>query len=100
MRLSISYTDQAKEQLKELKNDQANKAAHKAVSKILKYMAADLRHPSLGTHKYDDYENPIDKAKPVFEAYAQNNTPGAYRVFWVYGPDKQQLTILAITPHP
>ena len=43
----------------------------------------------------------------VFEAYAQNNTPGAYRVFFCYGPDRMDarkrvavLTIVAITPHP
>lgn len=36
----------------------------------------------------------------VFESYAQNNTPGAYRIFWHYGPKKKMITILAITPHP
>jgi hypothetical protein len=36
----------------------------------------------------------------VFETYAQNNTPGAYRVFWTYGPDKGNLYIINITPHP
>jgi hypothetical protein len=36
----------------------------------------------------------------VFEAYAENNTPGAYRIFWHYGPDKNMITIVAITPHP
>jgi hypothetical protein len=43
----------------------------------------------------------------VFEAYAQNQTPGAYRVFFMYGPDRVEgkkrtavLTIIAITPHP
>jgi hypothetical protein len=43
----------------------------------------------------------------IFEAYAQNNTPGAYRVFWHYGPDARgvkgrisAITIVAITPHP
>jgi hypothetical protein len=43
----------------------------------------------------------------IFEAYAQNNTPGAYRIFWHYGPDEitskkraPVITIVAITPHP
>lgn len=36
----------------------------------------------------------------VFESYAQNKTPGAYRIFWTYGPSKAEITILAITPHP
>jgi hypothetical protein len=36
----------------------------------------------------------------VFEAYVENQTPGAYRFFWCYGPDQAELTILAITLHP
>jgi len=35
----------------------------------------------------------------VFETYAQNNTPGAYRIFWVYAKQKE-IYILDITPHP
>jgi len=38
--------------------------------------------------------------RKVFAAYAQNRTPGAYRIFWCYGPGKKDITILAITPHP
>lgn len=45
-------------------------------------------------------ENPFDPKNKVFEAYAQNRTPGAYRIFWCYGPQKTQITVLAITPHP
>ena len=26
--------------------------------------------------------------------------PGAYRLFWCYGPESGQITIIAITPHP
>ncbi len=36
----------------------------------------------------------------VFESYAEQDTPAAYRIFWRYGPDKGQITILAITRHP
>ena len=45
-------------------------------------------------------EHPYDPGQPVFEAYAQNRTPGAYRVFWCYGPAAGDITIIAITPHP
>lgn len=31
---------------------------------------------------------------------AQNKTPGADRIFWCYGPEKGEMTIIAITPHP
>jgi len=36
----------------------------------------------------------------VFEAYAENRTPAAYRIFWYYGPEADQITIVAINPHP
>lgn len=36
----------------------------------------------------------------VFTAYAENRTPGAYRVFWCYGPEREMITIVAIAPHP
>jgi hypothetical protein len=38
--------------------------------------------------------------KEIFEAYAENNTPAAYRIFWCYGPEKDNITIISITPHP
>jgi hypothetical protein len=40
------------------------------------------------------------KREKVWEAYAEQNTPGAYRVFWYYGPSRGIITIFAITPHP
>ena len=37
---------------------------------------------------------------PEMEAYLENNTPAAGRLFWAYGPDPQDITVLAIEPHP
>jgi hypothetical protein len=72
----------------------------KQVAKAIRQLATNPRHSSLNTHEYDSLENPFDPKGKVFEAYAQNNTPGAYRIFWCYGPEKGEMTILAITPHP
>jgi hypothetical protein len=72
----------------------------KQVAKAIRQLATDPRHSSLNTHEYESLENPFDPKGKVFEAYAQNNTPGAYRIFWCYGPEKGEMTILAITPHP
>jgi hypothetical protein len=70
------------------------------VLKCLELLANNPRHPGLQTHECNGIVNPFDPKKKVFEAYVQNRTPGAYRVFWCYGPEKDQITILAITPHP
>ncbi len=72
----------------------------KQVAKTVLLLSNNPRHSGLNTHEYDSIVNPFDKKKKVFEAYAQNQTPGAYRVFWCYGPESKQITIIAITPHP
>lgn len=94
----IKFTVKSEEQFNKLKNTKSKKAQFKAVGKTIAYMKINLRHPSLNTHKFSDMESPFGGV--VFESYAQNKTPGAYRVFWVYGPNLTQITVLAITPHP
>ena len=70
------------------------------ITKALGYLRSNPRHKSLQTHEFYSMTNPYDSAGKVFEAYAQNDTPGAYRIFWCYGPGKRDITIIAITPHP
>jgi hypothetical protein len=72
----------------------------KQVVKCITHLQANPRHPGLQTHEFHSLPHPYDKAGKVFEAYVQNRTPGAYRLFWCYGPGKNQFTIIAITPHP
>lgn len=94
----IKFTIEAKDQLLELKENKSKKARYSAVGKILGFMKVNLCHPSLKTHKFDELTSPF--GGDVFESYAQNRTPGAYRVFWVYGPKRGDITVIAITPHP
>ena len=89
---------EAKRQLSELEQDPALSKRLKAVRKTLGLLQTNLRHTSLNTHKYESLKGPNNEQ--VFEAYAENDTPSAYRVFWCYGPERQKLTILAITDHP
>lgn len=94
----LRFTKNAEIDLKVLAANKGKKAAQKAVVKTLKLMRSNLKHPSLNTHKYDAIEGP--DGKDIFESYAQNNTPGAYRIFWHYGPGKNTITILKICSHP
>ena len=71
---------------------------HEKVLKTLGLMATNLRHPGLKTHEYLSLSGPNNEK--VFEAYVENKTTAAYRVFWYYGPEQGTITILAITPHP
>ena len=94
----LLFTPQADADLSELETNPAKKKVLKAIRKTLGLMETNLRHPSLNTHEYSSLKGP--NGEKVFEAYAQQMTPNAYRVFWYYGPQKDQITIAAITPHP
>lgn len=100
------WTGEAKRTFETLKAQAEQAAASKQeglfkqIAKAVQLLLADPRHPGLQTHEYDSLPNPFDKNGKVFEAYAQNRTPGAYRIFWCYGPEQGQITIIAITPHP
>jgi len=72
----------------------------KQVYKTINLLMSNPCHPGLNTHEYDSIKNPYDPKQKIFEAYVQNKTPAAYRVFWCYGPDKKQITIIGITQHP
>lgn len=72
----------------------------KQVQQSVARLTTDPKHPGLKTHEYSSLAHPFKRGEKVFEAYAQNHTPGAYRVFWCYGPSKEEITIIAITPHP
>jgi mRNA-degrading endonuclease RelE of RelBE toxin-antitoxin system len=94
----LQWTDTARETYKLLKGSKSQQKRYKAVKKTLKFLAADPHHNSLQTHEYNSLRS--TKGEKVFEAYAEQNTPAAYRVFFYYGPSKGIITILAITPHP
>jgi hypothetical protein len=96
--LDILLTDEAREQINGLKNDKGLSKRYKAVKKALQFLSHNPRHPGLQTHEFTTLKGP--KGEKVFEAYAEQATPAAYRIFWYYGPKENQITIVAITPHP
>lgn len=98
MRFELIYSPDAREQLEDLETNPSKARVWKAVRKTLSPLETNLRHPSLNTHKYHSLEGP--RGEEVFEAYARQKTPGAYRIFWHYGPGKGRITILAAIPHP
>lgn len=95
---TIYITDQAKQQLNALKNERELNKRYKAVKKVLCLLAENPRHKSIQTHEFTSLKGP--QGEKVFEAYAEQATPAAYRIFWCYGPDKDQITILAVVKHP
>jgi len=96
--VTIRWTTRAKRDLQEIARDAGLRKRLKSVQKALGLLQTNRRHPSLHTHKYESLRGP--RGEEVFEAYAENRTPAAYRIFWFYGPGKDEITIVAITPHP
>lgn len=100
MTSTLVFTKEANANLTALEHAPSKAGVLKQVRKTLGFLQTNPRHPSLHTHEYTSIDNPYTTDEKVFEAYAQNNTPGAYRVFWCYGPNRGDITIIAITPHP
>ncbi|MEZ5691970.1 MAG: type II toxin-antitoxin system RelE/ParE family toxin [Rickettsiales bacterium] len=98
MSFSLVFTDEATRQYKKLKTDPTLHKRLKAVRKTLGLLEVNPRHPGLNPHKYSALKG--GNGEEIFEAYAENKTPAAYRIFWHYGTGKGIITILAISPHP
>lgn len=94
----IFLTDEARNQLERVIKDKSLEKRYHAVKKALHFLSENPRHKSINTHQFTSLSGP--KGEKIFEAYAEQSTPAAYRIFWYYGPDKNQITIVAITPHP
>lgn len=70
----------------------------KKLVKALRYLSANPRHNSLASHEIGDLSRKY--GFKIFQSYLENRTPSAGRMFWAYGPDKGDITVLAIEPHP
>jgi len=68
------------------------------LGKAMRLLSQDPRHPGLHTHDIDALT--ARYGMRVWQSYLQNDTPAAGRVFWVYGPDRQDITIIGLEPHP
>lgn len=88
----------AEASLDRLQNDAGLAKRWRSVRKALALLETNPRHTGLNTHKYHGLTGA--EGAEVFEAYAENRTPAAYRIFWHYGSGKNMITIIAITPHP
>lgn len=74
--------------------------------KTLKLLEQNPRHPGLNSHDIqavsDRFAERFGYRSPVkiWESYLENRTAGARRVFWAYGPNRHEITIVAIEKHP
>jgi mRNA-degrading endonuclease RelE of RelBE toxin-antitoxin system len=98
MSFHLSFSPEARDKLAELKNIPHFEKRFKAVAKALGLLQVNPRHRGLQTHEFTSFKGPA--GEKVFGAYAEQNTPAAYRIFFYYGQKKGEIIIVTITPRP
>lgn len=75
-----------------------DKILYQKWGKAIKKLSVDPKYPSLNTHDIE----PLTKRYgiKVWQSYIENNTCGAMRMFWIYGPNQNEITIIGLEPHP
>ena len=96
MAFLIVRTESAVKVMEELEQKEERK--FRKVRKTLGLLSQDPKYPGLNSHKREAEKGP--NGEDIWESYVENNTPGAWRVFWYYGPEAGAITVFAITPHP
>ena len=71
---------------------------YKKWGKALKLLATDPFYPSLQTHEIE----PLSKryGMKVWQSYLENKKSAEMRMYWVYGPEQKDITIIGLEPHP
>lgn len=71
---------------------------YKKIGKAMALLANDPRHPGLHSHDIDALTRRY--GMKVMQSYLENKTSGAGRIYWVYGPESGEITVIGIEPHP
>ncbi len=70
----------------------------KKIAECLGLLEQNHRHPSLASHRYESFDSFY--GEKVWESYVEQGTPSAWRVWWFFGPDAGEITVVSIGPHP
>ncbi|MDA3644937.1 hypothetical protein LZ318_03855 [Saccharopolyspora indica] len=96
---TLIYQPEAEKVLLDLYSKKQYATKFKKVRKTLRLLEqAGPRHPGLRSHAYQSV--PAPDGGTLWESYVENHTPSAWRIWWFYGPDEEQITIVTIGPHP
>jgi hypothetical protein len=67
-------------------------------AKAIAHLRESPFHPGLASHEIEALTRKV--GRKVFQSYLENHTPGAGRMFWVYGPGEGEITVIGLEPHP
>ena len=71
---------------------------YKKLGQALYHLSRDPRYPGLCSHEIGALS--ARYGMKVWESYLENGRPAAGRIFWVYGPDRGDITVIGLEPHP
>jgi len=71
---------------------------YRKIRKSLQNLETNPRHPGLNSHEIDVLTEKYGVR--IWESYLENKRSGARRMFWIYGPETKEITIVGIENHP
>ena len=102
---TIYYDGEAEALIKELawkafsgELNRDEKDLYRKIRKALQYLETNPRHPGLNSHEIEVLTEKYGER--IWESYLENKKAGARRMFWIYGPETKEITIVGIEKHP
>ena len=92
------FWDSLKKKVKENSATKDEESLYQKFGKAMKLLSANPRHTGLHTHDIEALSKRY--GMKVWESYLENNKPAAGRIFWVYAPAQNDITIIGLEPHP
>ena len=87
MPFKLNFSTKADEQLSALEaGGSATASKLKKVRRALAHIEANPKYPGLHSHLYENFPG-LEKEK-IWDSYIENQTPSAWRIFWMYGPNE------------
>lgn len=68
------------------------------LGKAMHLLSLNPVYPGLHTHEISALSKRY--GHKVWQSYLENNTSKALRIYWVYGPNQHDITIIGISKHP
>lgn len=76
----------------------------KKITKAINFLSSNPKHNGLNSHEIKAlsirFSKKTGRTYRVWQSYLENNTPSAGRLYWIYGPDKNDITVIGLEPHP
>ena len=93
-----NYWTELKKKVREGNATKKEQQLFKKLGKAMNHLAHDPSYPGLKSHEITELSD--REGFRVWQSYIENNTPAAGRIYWTYGPNKGEITVLGVEPHP